>query len=76
MSKHFYIDLSDQGHWLIKSIDGKRYTAGYDKQKVINLIEKLNNTHRPNIMQGELNEIYVCWNEHEKCQKCDYIKEI
>jgi len=76
MSKHFYIDLSDQGYWLIKSIDGKRYTAGYDKQKVINLIEKLNNTHSPNIIQGELNEIYVCWNEHEKGQKCDYIKEI
>jgi len=72
----YYLDLSDEGHWLIKSRNRERFTAGYDKQKVINLIERLNKAHRPNIHQGEINEVFVCWNDHEKGQKCEYIQEI
>ena len=72
----FYLDLADGKYWLIKSRDGKRYTAGYDKQKVQDLIKKLNEAHRPNIHQGEMHEIFVCWNDHEKGEKCDYVQEL
>lgn len=72
----FYLDLADENYWLIKSRDGKRYTAGDDKQKVQDLIKRLNETHRPNIHQGEMHEIFVCWNNHEKGEKCDYVQEL
>lgn len=72
----FYLDLADEGYWLIRSKDGKRYTAGYDKQKVQDLIKRLNETHRQNIHQGEMHEVFVCWNYHEKGEKCDYVQEI
>lgn len=72
----YYLDLSDEGYWLIKDRNGKRYTAGYDKQKVIDLIASLNKTHRPNFHQGDLNELFVCWNNHDKSEKCDYVRVI
>ena len=71
----FYLDCADEGHWLIKQGD-KRYTAGYDKQKVQDLIKRLNDAHRPNVEQGQMNEIFVCWNDHEKGEKCDWVCEI
>jgi len=73
---HFYLDLSDDEYWLIKTRDGKRYSAGDNKQKVVDLIERLNSAHRPNVLQGEMHEVFVCWNNHEKGQKCDYEQEI
>jgi hypothetical protein len=71
----YYLDLSDEGIWLIKhSVDKTQcYTAGYDKEKVVKLIDELNDAHRPNIEQPELNKIRVCWNLHEKGEKCDYV---
>lgn len=72
----FYLDLADEKYWLIKSRDGERYTAGYDKQKVQDLIKRLNEAYRPNIHQGEMHEIFVCWNNHEKGEKCDYVQEL
>jgi hypothetical protein len=72
----FYLDLADEGYWLIKSKDGKTYTAGYDKQKVQDLIKRLNENHRPNIHQGKMHEVLVCWNDHDKGQKCDYVTEL
>ena len=72
----FYLDLADGGNWLIKDRSGNRYTAGYDKDKVVNLINRLNEAHRPNVEQGDLNEIYVCWNNHDKNDKCDFEREI
>jgi hypothetical protein len=75
-SSFFYLDLADEGFWLIKDKNGKRYTAGYDKDKVVNLINRLNEAHRPNIEQGAMNEIYVCWNNHDKGYKCDFEREI
>lgn len=72
----FYLDLADAGYWLIRSKDGKRYTAGYDKQKVQDLIKRLNETHKPNIHQGDIHKIFVCWNGHEKGEKCDYVQEL
>lgn len=71
----FYLDCDDNGTWLIKQGD-KRYTAGQDKQKVIDLIARLNAAHRPNVHQGEYSEVFVCWNDHEKGEKCDYVREI
>ena len=72
----YYLDLSDNNYWLIKDRNGKRFTAGYDKNKVVKLIERLNNEHLPNVHQGDMHEIYVCWNNHEKGEKCDYEREI
>jgi len=74
--KHFYLDQADDLRWLIKTRNGERYTAGTNKQKVIDLVNRLNNAHRPNVKQGNENEIYVCWNEHEKGQDCEYVQEI
>jgi hypothetical protein len=62
--------------YFIKTIDGKRYTAGHDKLKVLSLINRLNEAHRPNVEQGDSNEIYVCWNLHDKGEKCDFVREI
>lgn len=76
LAEGFYLDLADEKYWLIKSRDGKRYTAGNDKQKVQDLIKRLNEAHRPNIHQGEMHEIFVCWNDHEKGEKCDYVQEL
>lgn len=73
----YYLDLSDDGYWLIKQDKTDcRFTAGYDKQKCVNLINRLNESHRPNVHQGDIHEIYVCWNNHDKGEKCDYEREI
>lgn len=72
----FYIELANEGYWMIKSRNGKKYTAGYDKQKIQVLVKRLNEAHRPNIHQGEIHEIFVCWNYHQKGQKCDYVQEL
>lgn len=72
----FYLDLADEGYWLIRTHDGKRYTAGDNKSKVENLISRLNECHRPNIEQGAMHEISVCWNYHDKGEKCDYVREL
>ena len=58
-------------------IDGNTlYSAGYDYGKAHSLFLRLADTHRPNIMQTSENEIYVCWNNHEKGEKCSYEKEL
>ena len=83
----FYLDLSDEQIWLIKSKGGQRYTAGFrfkengiedieHKNNVKNLIKRLNEAHRPNIEQIGLNKISVCWNYHEKGEKYNFISEI
>ncbi len=76
LNDFYYLDLSDEGYWLIKTKSGERYSAGYDKQKVLSLINRLNQAHRPNIIQKELNKIWVCWNYHDKDDDCEYINEI
>ena len=72
----YYLDLSEEGYWLIRGTRGERYSAGKDKNKVQNLIHRLNRSHRVNIEQPNLNEIYVCWNNHEKGEKCEFEREI
>lgn len=71
----FYLDCADDGRWLIKRGD-ERYTAGYEKGKVIDLIKRLNESHRPNLEQVTENEIIVCWNDHNKGERCNWIREI
>lgn len=73
---HYYLDLDDAQNWLIKSRSGERFTAGFDKEKVKNLIDRLNKCHRPSVHNTAFNEIVVCWNDHEKHEPCDYVKEI
>lgn len=76
LSAGFFLDLADNGNWLIKDRNSNRYTAGNNKEKVVALIKRLNEAHRPNIEQGDLNEIYVCWNNHDKNDKCEFEREI
>lgn len=70
MNNHFYLDLSDWGPWLIKQGD-KRWYAGYDKDTAIKAIDALNEAHRPNLEMAD-KDLVVCWNNHEKGEKCDY----
>ena len=70
----YILDLHDSGNWLIKGF-GKTYHAGYNKLVTQNLIERLNNAHRPNIEEKD-NSLYVCWNSHEKWEDCEYVLEI
>lgn len=78
MSKQlrYYLDLDDENRWLIKSIYGDRFIAGYNKQKVVGLISRLNEAHRPNIESSGNGEIWVCWNCHGNGEKCEFVKEI
>ncbi len=70
----YYLDLSDDGNWLIKN-GTDVFHAGENKEKAENLIFRLNNSHRPNIEEIN-NVLYVCWNLHLKGEKCDWIAEI
>jgi hypothetical protein len=72
----YSLDQTVEGQFLIKEGDNKTYTAGYDKEKAIDLVKRLNDAHRPNVHQAGTNCISVCWNTHEKGQACEYIKEI
>jgi len=73
--ERFYLDLADDGRWLIKR--GKeRYVAGRDKAVAVKLIAKLNAAHRPNVEQTIGGDLYVCWNLHDKNEDCDYVCEI
>lgn len=71
MNNRYYIDQADEGYYLIKD-NNNRFTAGYNKESCINLISKLNNAHRPNIEQYNQHELYICWDNHEKHEKCDF----
>ena len=75
MKQRYYLDCADEGYWLIKQGD-RKFLAGSDKQKAQDLINRLNEAHRPNVHQSEMNEIFVCWNEHKKGEKCNYVCEI
>lgn len=71
----YYLDLDDSGYWLIKK--GTSYfSAGYDKEKVVDLINRLNGNLRANVHQEKLNKISVCWGCHEKHEDCYYEPEI
>ena len=74
MNMNYYLDLTDDYTWVIKS-DTKRFLAGKDKTTAISLIERLNKAHRPNIEQRGA-ELWVCWNNHERHEECNYIREI
>lgn len=50
----------------------KMYPTGcFNKSRVENLVNDLNNTHRPNLLNTD-NGLMVCWNNHDKGEKCDY----
>jgi hypothetical protein len=72
MNNNYYIDQADEGYYLIKDNNDNRFTAGYNKQDCIELISRLNNTHRPNIEQYNQHELYICWNNHDKHEKCSF----
>lgn len=71
----FYIDCSDEGIWFIHR-GNERYFGSHIKANIINLATRLNKAHRPNVHQSAPLTISVCWNDHEKDEKCDYVEEI
>lgn len=72
MENRYYLGLDNDYTWLIKDTNGNRFTAGRNKEKVQELISKLNQAHRPNIGQVGRSIIQICWNNHEKGEKCEY----
>jgi len=71
----FYIDCTDEGIWFLRR--GKeKYFGTHIKVDIINLAERLNKAHKPNVVQGNPLTILVCWNDHEKYEDCNYIEEI
>lgn len=70
----YILDLHDAGFWLIRLGD-KTWPAGTDKQAAIHLIARLNQAHYPNIERRD-NQLYVCWNEHEKGAACSFERVI
>lgn len=68
----FSLHLNHLEHFEIHSSFGEVFSAGDDKVKVENFIDKLNQTHRPTIIQEEMHKFLVCWNNHEKGEKCDF----
>jgi len=70
----YYLDLSDDGVWLIKN-NSERFHAGFDKDKAQKLITRLNDANHPNVEERD-STLYVCWNLHEKGDKCDWEMEI
>lgn len=70
---NFILDFNED-QWFIRN-GSKLFMGGTDKQKVQDLIKRLNGGHRPNVEQVD-NMIFVCWNHHEKGEKCDWVCEI
>lgn len=68
----YYFDLDDDYVCLIKDRNGNRFTAGRNKEKVQDLIKKLNKAHRPNVEQVSKSIIKICWNNHERSEGCEW----
>ena len=73
---HYFLDLSDDGHWIISNTDGKNYSAGYNKQKVMDLILRLNRATNPVIEQRGFGNVYVFWNDNKNESNYPFVKEI
>ena len=54
---------------------GKSYKAGNDERKALNLMWRIAEAKRVNIRECD-DGLYICWNNHKKGEKCEYIKEI
>lgn len=73
----YTLEQADNGGFVIKHSNGKRYLAGLDESKAQDLVERLNSCHRPNIHYSPIDGwLYVCWNNHEKYEPCQYEPEI
>ena len=73
LTGHYYLDKSDEGLWLIKhSFYGVRFTAGRNKPAAQSVVFRLNQAHRPNVEQFEPNVLHICFNFHEKGEKCEF----
>lgn len=66
----YILDLSEEGHWLARWHQDT-FPIGMDKDKAINVIDRLNSAHRPNLEISD-DDLVVCWNDHDKGDKCDY----
>lgn len=66
----FVLDQHEDGYFLARW-HKDTYPIGRDKVKAEQVLKKLNKSHRPNLEISE-NTLYICWNLHEKGDKCEY----
>lgn len=72
----YFLDLADDDQWLIKNKDRNiRFKAGKDKQKVDDVIDKLNKL-KPYAVEKIGDNIYACWDEKEKEERTNWEKII
>lgn len=64
------LDQHDIGYYMARW-HSKTYPIGYDEQIAINIIEKLNLSHKPNL-EVKGGSLYVCWNLHDNGSPCEY----
>lgn len=70
---HFVLDQADDGEWLVwDKEEGMKHRMGHDKQRVTELLARLNSAHRPNVERVADDGLRVCWNDHDKGQPCEY----
>lgn len=71
--KNFYfLDEADEGYYFIKSTVGDLFTAGYNLDKVRNVIKELNNSHNPIVVQNGRHSIQVCWDSSNGENNCKF----
>lgn len=58
----YVLDLHDSGYWLVFDLQEKvKYPAGYDKEKTVSLIQKLNETPSEVWVNKERRHLLISW---------------
>lgn len=70
-TKKYQLALMEDWTCVIISRNNEVFHAGRDKHKAARLELMLNKTHRPNVEERDGN-LYVCWNNHEKHDACEW----
>lgn len=77
INKKYYIEGNEIDGYTI-NFKTDKFPAGNNLEEITLLVEKLNNidNHKANVESGDDNTIFVCWGEHDRNEKCEYIREI
>lgn len=77
VDKKYYIEGNEIDGYTI-NFKTDKFPAGNNLEEITLLVEKLNNidNHKANVESGDDNTIFVCWGEHDRNEKCEYIREI
>ena len=66
----FVLDRHESGYWVARWHNAT-YPLGRNRDFALAIVRRLNEAHRPNLeIRG--NSLYVCWNAHDKGDKCTY----